>query len=236
MKPIFLFLLMFFAFNGFSQISPFLKTGIGYPYILFNDENIAPDFHTLKSFPMLAVEKPIPVEIRLKKRLSINPGIAYYFYKEHELKGDKTEGRDFKLNQHTINGYVKLLYQAKFAFPSEGFVYAGGIGGMHLITKTTGTKTVYGLTSEIPELTVEVNENGKPFFDMFYYGLVAGFQPNARKYNAVKVSFEVSWLPGFISYTDPIPLEEITDDTTVPYNYSDVGQIQFSVFLGFRKR
>lgn len=241
MKPFFLFLLMFFGFNGFSQISPALKTGIGYPYVLYNDENEAPNLHTMTSFPMLSIEKPIPIEIRLKKSLSINPGVALYYYKEHEVKYDTIKvnpniKRDFKLNQLTLNGYVKVLYQKKFAFPSEGFIYAGGIGGMHLITKTTGTKTVYGLTSEIPELTVNVNENGKPFFDMFYYGLVAGFQPNARKYNTVKVSFEVSWLPGFISYTDPIPLAEIKEDTKVPYTYSDIGQIQFSVFLGFRKR
>lgn len=238
MKSLFLILLMLFAFNGFTQISPAIKTGIGYPYLLYNDENKTPNLHTMTSLPMLSIEKPIPIEIRLKKSLSINPGVALYYYKEHELKYDTTKvniERDFKLNQFTLNGYVKVIYQKKFAFPSEGFVYAGGIGGMHLITKTTGTKTVE-LSSEIPKLTLDVNENAKPFFDMFYYGLVAGFQPNARKFNAVKVSFEVSWLPGFISYIDPIPLEKITEDTTVPYTYSDIGQIQFSVFLGFRKR
>ena len=219
-----------------AQISPALKTGIGYPYILYADKHVSPDFHTLASYPTVFIEKPIPIEIRLKNRLTINPGIAYYFFSEHEVMGDKTKGKDFDLSHHTINGFVKVMYQQKLGYNSEGFLYAGPIGGFHLITKTNGSKTTYGLNVEIPEFTVDVNENGKRFFDMFYYGFVAGIQPNARRYNALKVSFEVSWLPGFISLVDPIPLEEIQENTSVPLTYTDVGLIQFSVLIGFRKR
>ncbi len=228
--------LLLLGYTVSAQISPAIKTGIGYPYINYNDQSISPDFHTLTSFPTLSVEKPIPIDIRLKNRLTINPGIAYYYFKEHEVDGDKTKGKDFDLSHQTLNGYVKVMYQQKLSRSSEGFVYAGPVGGFHLATKTKGTKTTYGLNAEIPEFTVGINENGKSFFEMFYYGLVAGIQPNARKYNAVKVSFEVSWLPGFISLIDPIPLEEITEDTSVPHTYTDAGLIQFSVFVGFRKR
>lgn len=219
-----------------AQISPAIKTGIGYPYITYDDLSISPDFHTLTSFPTLSAEKPIPIEIRLKNRLTINPGVAYYYFKEHEVAGDKTKGKDFNFSHQTLNGYVKVMYQQKLSRSSEGFIYAGPVGGIHLVTKTKGTKITYGLNQELPEVAVGVNENGKSFFEMFYYGLVAGVQPNARKYNAVKVSFEVSWLPGFISLIDPIPLEEITEDTSVPHTYTDAGLIQFSVLIGFRKR
>lgn len=228
-------LLMLFSCVS-AQISPAIKAGVGYPYILYTDESVSPDFHTLTSYPTIAVEKPIPIEIRLKKRMTVNPGFAYYFFNEHDLAGDKTKGKDFKLNHQTLNGYVKVMYQQKMSRVSEGFFYVGPIGGFHVVTNSKGTKTTYGLNQELPEFKVDVNENGKSFFDIFYYGLVAGIQPNARRYNMVKVSFEVSWLPGFISLLDPIPLEELDNETSVPLTYTDVGLVQFSIFLGFRKR
>jgi hypothetical protein len=179
---------------------------------------------------------PIPIEIRLKNRMTINPGVAYYYFKEHEIAGDITKGKDFAFSHWTMNSYVKIMYQQKLSRASEAFAYIGPIGGFHLITKTKGTKVIYGLSTELPEVVVDVNENGKGFFESFYYGLVAGFQPHARKYNAVKVSFEVSWLPDFISLVNPIPLEDLTPDISVPLTYTDVGMIQFSVFVGFRKK
>jgi hypothetical protein len=225
MKTVFIFIaLLVFAISSFGQISPALKAGVGYSFVLDKDESIAPDVHTITGYPTLSVEKPFPIEIRLKKRLSINPGLAWYFFKEKEIKGDQIEGKDFRFNHQTINGYVKLLYQAKLAGKTEAFVYAGGIGGMHFITKTKGTKTTYGLNQETPLIEVAVNENGKDFFEMFYYGAVIGFQPNARKYNFIKPSFEIAYYPGFVSKTKE----------TIPITYADINMIQFTLYLGFR--
>jgi len=220
---ILLFLLAFTA-AGFSQISPAIKAGIGYVHVFDIDESVSPDFHTITGYPTVSVEKPIPIEIRLKKRLSINPGLAWHFFKEEKIKGDTEKGKNFNLNNQTINGFVKVLYQAKFRGKTEAFIYGGGIGGMHLITKSKGTKYVYGLNVEIPEYDNPINENASDFFDMFYYGAVAGFQPNARKYNFIKPSFEVAYFPGFISKTKE----------TVPITYQDINTIQVSIFLGFR--
>lgn len=225
MKTVFIFItLLVFAISSFSQISPAIKSGIGYSYVLDEDESVSPDIHSITGYPTLSVEKPFPIEIRLKKRLSINPGLAYYFFKEKEIKGDKNEGKDFRFNHQTINGYVKVLYQAKMPGKTEAFVWVGGIGGMHFITKTKGTKTTYGLNQEMPEVVVDVNENGKDFFEMFYYGAVAGFQPNAKKTNFIKPSFEIAFYPGFISKS--IVAEQET--------FNDINTFQFSVFLGFR--
>jgi hypothetical protein len=219
-----LILLLALSLAGSGQISPELKTGIGYSYVLDEDESISPDYHTIKGYPTFSVEKPFPIEIRLKKRLSINPGLAYYFFKEEKLKGDTDEGKDFKLNHQSVNGYVKVLYQAKFAGKTEAFIYGGGIAGVNIFTKTKGTKTVYGLNNEIPVYTDHVNQNGKEFFELFYYGALIGFQPNARRYNFIKPSFELAYYPGFVSK----PKE------TLPISYTDINTIQFTVFLGFR--
>jgi len=242
MKSILLAFVFLFAISNVSaQISPFLKSGIGYPYINYDDISVSPDYRTLTSYPTISAEMPIPIEIRLKNRMTINPGITYYYFKEHEFKeheavGDLTKSKDFAFSHQTFNSYVKVMYQQKLSRVSEAFVYVGPIGGIHLITKTKGTKAIYGLSQELPEFSLDVNENGKGFFGSFYYGLVAGFQPNARRYNMVKVSFEIAWLPDYISLVIPIPLEDLIEGISVPLTYTDVGINQFSVFLGIRKK
>ena len=225
MKSVFiLFALLAFTVTCFSQISPGIKAGVGYAYILDKDETLSPDFHTIAGYPTLSVEKPFPIEIRLKKRLSINPGLAYYFFKEEKESHNPEYSVDYKYNHQLVSGFIKVLYQAKIRGKTEAFVYGGGIGGINLNTKTKGAKTVYGLSVEIPEYNVIVNENGSDFFEMFYYGAMVGFQPNARKYNFIKPSFELAFYPGFITKT----IEEVTNTK------KDVSTIQFSVFLGFR--
>lgn len=193
-------------------------------YVFDEDPSISPDYHTITGYPTFSVEKPFPIEIRLKKRMSINPGLAYNFFKDDKKKGDTEEGKDFKLNHHSVNGFVKVLYQAKMAGKTEAFVYAGGIGGINIFTKTTGTKYVYGLNVEIPEYDNPINENGRDFFELFYYGVLAGFQPNARKYNFIKPSFEIAYYPGFVKK----PQE------TIPISFNGINTIQISVLLGFR--
>ena len=225
MKVLYTFILLLAVIiNVFGQISPELKTGFGYSYVFDKDESISPDYHTLTGFPTFSIEKPFPIEIRLKKRLSINPGFAYNFFKEDRVKGDTENGKDFKLNHHSVNGFVKVYYQAKFAGKTEAFIYGGGIGGINLITKTKGLKYVYGLNVEIPAYDNPINENASEFFGMFYYGALIGFQPNARRYNFIKPSFEFAFYPNFLSKN--IEAEQLT--------YIDINTFQFTIFLGFR--
>jgi hypothetical protein len=58
-----------FSVSSFGQISPALKAGIGYPYILDEDESVSPDFHTISGYPTVSVEKPFPIEIRQRKQV-----------------------------------------------------------------------------------------------------------------------------------------------------------------------
>ena len=227
-----LILLITFAFAGFGQISPSLKAGVGYNYVIDEDNSISPDFHTIKGYPNISVEKPFPVEVRLKPRLSINPGLAFNYFKENKVNGDTIIGKDHKLNHHSLSAYVKVFYQYKLP-DTEAFFYLGPVGGINLITKTRGTKTVYGLNEEIPVYTDNVNQNGKDFFKMFYYGFLFGFQPNARKYNFIKPSFEFAYYPNFVYKPDS---ELVTDknDENAQITYTGIGTIQFTVYLGFR--
>ncbi len=231
MKPLFIiFTLLLVTICSFAQISPSLKTGLGYPYVLNNEESIGSDFHTITGYPTVLIEKPFPIEIRLKKRMSINPGVAYYFFKEGEVRvrEDTINGndfkKDFKLNHHSIDGYVKILYQTLVQRNRETFVYFGGIAGIHVYTKTKGNKTTYWLNNHTPIVDIDVNQNGKEFFDLFYYGAVAGFQPHAKKTNFIKPSFEISYYPGFGS----------TANETIQITYKNVNTLQLTVLLGFR--
>ena len=222
----FLILLVALSFASKGQISPDLKTGVGYAYVLDQDNSKSPNYHTLKGYPTLSIEKPFPVEIRLKKRMSINPGVAYHFFNEEKYMEYEKATKDFNLNHHSLNTYVKVLYQAKLAGNTEAFMWGGGIAGINLITKTKGTKTVYGLNENIPEYTDNVNQNGKEFFDFFYYGALIGFQPNARKYNTLKPSFELAYFPNFVQ----------KQQETEQVSYKGIGTIQFTVYLGIRIR
>ena len=219
-------LLVALSFAVKGQISPDLKTGVGYSYALDKDDSQSPNYHTIKGYPTVSIEKPFPVEIRLKKRMSINPGLAYNFFKEERYTEYEKATKDFNLNHHSINAYTKVLYQAKVAGKTEAFWWAGGIAGINLVTKTKGTKTVYGLNENIPEYTDNVNQNGKEFFDFFYYGALIGFQPNARRYNTIKPSFELAYFPSFVQ--KPQETEQVS--------YKGIGTIQFTVFLGIRIR
>jgi hypothetical protein len=218
-----IFLLLTLTFYGFGQISPAFKTGFGYMYVFDEDPSIGPDYHTVTGYPTFSVEKPFPIEIRLKKRMSINPGLAYYYFKEEREINKSDYNNDSKYSHQSVNGYVKVLYQAKFRGKTEAFIYGGGIGGLNFYTKTKGTKSDYGLSVEIPEYNVIVNENGSDFFPLFYYGVLAGLQPNARKYNFIKPSIEIAYYPGFVSKSiEPSP---------VSYN---INTVQITLFLGFR--
>lgn len=230
---IFLLALTYF---GFSQISPAIKTGFGYVYVFDKDVSVSPDYHKITGYPTFSIEKPFPVEIKLKKRMSINPGFAYYYFKEERFKEyrDKVvkHTRDYNLNHQSVNAFVKVLYQAKFRGKTEAFIYGGGIAGLNFFTKTKGTKFVRGLNSEIPKYTEHVNENGLKFFERLYYGMLIGFQPNARRYNFIKPSFEFAFYPGFISKPSPTYVSDTNDLAQI--TYKDINTIQFTVFLGFR--
>jgi len=234
MKNVFILsTLLVFSITSFGQISPAVKFSVGYPYVLDEDDSQGTDFHTISTnVPTFSLEKPFPIEIRLKKRMSINPGVAWHLFKEEsmwssqgeDIEEDQIVKKDLRLNHQTFNGYVKVLYQAKLQGKTEAFMYGGAIGGMHFITNSKETKNINNLIDSNPETNLKINENAKDFFGMFYYGVLIGFQPNARKYNFIKPSFELAYYPGFITKT----LEEVTNTK------KNVSTIQLSVFLVFR--
>lgn len=194
---IFLSILTVQSFAQKKIKSPDLKIGISYPHVLGNTEN-GPVHNKITGFPKLSVEKPFPFEYKRRNRFSINPGLAYYMFKEDEFTGNEVVGRKHKLTHHSVNGYAKFLVQAKMPGKTTAFVYFGGLTGFHFITKSVGTKTIYSNDAEVPDDALKVNESGEDFFNPFYYGAVVGFQPNAKITRVIKPSFEVKFFPGMV--------------------------------------
>lgn len=198
MKHIYaLVILCLITIHSYSQRTPDFKAGVGMPYI-FGNVDEEQNLHKIQGFPILSLEKPFAFGKFKYEKLSINPGVSYFFFKENEESGTEVVGRDHKLNHHSLNGYVKWLYQHKLHRRSEAFLYAGLQTGLHIYTKTTGTKISNGLNEEEPYLELEVNESGQDFYDLFYYGAVIGFQPNAKVTNFIKPSFELKFYPGMV--------------------------------------
>lgn len=226
MKPFFTLSVIFICFLAFQSNAqkmiktPFIKAGIGYPYVLGN-ETSEDEHYTIKGIPTLSIEKPFAIEHKRKKLLSINPGLAFYYFKEDEVKGTQTIGRDYKLNHYSVNGYLKLLFQTKLQRRSEAFVYLGPIAGIHILSKTRGNKISYGVYDNASSVEIKENKSGTDFFDLFYYGAVAGFQPNVKKTQSIIPSLEVGFFPGFATKRD----EKV--------NLTNANMIQATVFLGF---
>ncbi len=216
-------LLSFLTLESFAQKrikSPDLKIGIGYPYVFGNVTDVQ-WYHKITGFPTLSVEKPYPIQHKRKNMYSINPGISYYFFKEHQEWGTALVGRNFKLNHQSLNVYSKFLYQKKFYGPSTGFIYMGVIGGFHLLTKTTGTRESRGLTPGEPVVIANANEPAKDFYGSVFYGAVLGIQPKAKITNVIKPSIEAMFFPGLVKRET----RNSIDDEMVA---------QITIFLGLR--
>lgn len=223
-------ILSLLTFDSFAQLkikSPDLKIGIGYPYVLGNidetgdqDSYYAPN--SIVGMPTLSVEKPIPIEHKRENKFSINPGISYYFFKEHQKWGNLAIGKDNKLNHHSVSVYSKFLIQKKFYGRNNGFAYAGAIGGFQLLTKSIGTKINYGMVPDKPTVEYPVNESGADFYGSFYYGIVVGMQPKSKITNVIKPSFEAMFFPGLVKREKR--LDKLSNEMVA----------QVTIFLGLR--
>ena len=126
------------------------------------------------------------------------------------------------MNHHSVNAYSKFLYQKKFYGRNNGFVYFGAIGGVHLLTKSVGTKINYGLIPNNPVVEYPINESGKKFYGSFYYGAVMGMQPKSKITNVIKPSFEAMFFPGLVKREKR--LDKLSDEMVA----------QITIFLGLR--
>jgi len=229
MKNVITFLIILLSFSAFQSTAqkkiqvPDLKIGVGYPYV-FGNSTADQEYHTISGFPTLSVEKPFPILHKRQYKFSINPGLAYYFFKEKQDYGTQIVGREYNLNHHSINGYSKFLYQAKFQGRTTAFIYMGGIVGFHFITKTTGEKISYGLNPNQPIINVSVNEPAKDFYEMLYYGALVGFQPNAKVSNIIKPSIEAKFYPGLVKREDR------------NQKFEDERVVESTIYIGLRFR
>ncbi len=200
------------SFQGFGQRTSKFKTGLGYPLFLGNEDG---ETSTSKvgALPTFTIEKPIPIEIQRDERISINPGLAFFYFSEDEKLALSTKD----LNHLSVNGFVKMFYQLKVQRRSEAFIYFGAVAGAHLYSRTNGTKIIESNNEQNPHFEEDINENGKEFFNTFYYGPVLGFQPDGKITNRFAPSFELAFYPGFVT----------------KQNHDKASAVQLSVLLGF---
>jgi hypothetical protein len=223
MKYLFaLIILSFVSFQCFSQRTSDLKFGIGLPYAFGNENSneivSVNKTHTITGFPTLSIEKPIGFGIPREQKYSINPGLSYFFFKEKETNDEYYQ----ELNHHSVNIYSKWLYQMKLQRRSEAFLYFGAVTGIHIFTKTKGTTSNNTSNPNDPTNSFDENKSGIDFYDIFYYGAVVGFQPNAKVTQMLKPSFEIKFYPGLVTRN------------TIS-NSSKQSTIELTVLIGYRK-
>lgn len=193
-----IFILTIFTVQSFGQKTSKLKVGIGLPVFLGNEDG-EDGMSKVSAFPTFSVERPIPVKIHREEKISFNPGVAFFYFKEKEEWGNEDVGGSKNLNQFSFNGYLKLFYRQTIQKRSDAFIYFGGIAGVHIYTQTTGTEKAHSINTEHGNFENDVKQSGKDFFNSIYYGPILGFQPDARVTNKFVLSFELSFFPGFVS-------------------------------------
>ena len=199
MKYLFVIIILtIFTFQSYGQKTPKLKVGLGLPVFLGNEDG-EDGMNKVSAFPTLSVEKPIPVKIKRDEKISFNPGVAFFYFKEKEEWENENAGGSKNLNNFSFNGYLKAFYKQPIQRRSNAFVYFGGIAGVHIFTQTIGTDKAHSINTEHGNFENDVKQSGKDFFNTIYYGPILGFRPNAKVTNMFVPSFELSFFPGFVS-------------------------------------
>ncbi len=186
------------SFQSFSQRTSDLKIGLGLP-VFFGNESGAHKTSEVIAFPTFSVEKPIPIEFQRDEKISINPGVAFFYFKENDILSNALTLSSKELTHMSFNGYIKFLYQLPIQKRSEAFIYFGLVTGVHFYSRTTDKKIIQSQNVDNPILEEDINVSGKAFFSTIYDGVVAGFQPNAKVTNKFVPSFELAFYPNFVS-------------------------------------
>ena len=186
------------SFQSFSQRTQDIKIGLGLPVFLGNESG-ATETSKVNAFPTLSIEKPIPINIQRDEKFSINPGVAFFYFKESDILSNDLTLSSKELKHMSGNAYVKFLYQQQIQRRSEAFIYFGALTGVHFYSRTTGEKIIQSQNDQNSNFVEELDVSGKDFFNTIYYGAVAGFQPDAKITNKFVPSFELAFYPNFVS-------------------------------------
>ncbi len=187
-------LLLFFGFRVFSQQHSLLNLGLGYS--LFTGEKESYYEYNLTGFPHITVEKNLDLKINQKDRIRISPGLDFSSFKEHyKMVGLSSESYS-DLRNSALSVYSKAAFLVNLKNQRHSKLYAGLLGGVHLISKSKGTKSGMNSIETMPRYFDEtINTNGKEFFRPFYYGFFAGFDLKNKKVSRLSPAFELSYFP-----------------------------------------
>lgn len=156
--------------------------------------------HIIIGIPRVSIDRPFFIKIKEKEKISINPGLGYFGFKEKKESGGLggLGGQSSGLLNHTsFNVFTKASLQNNF---SKNNIYFGALVGLHFYTKTQGTLTHQASYQNPPINTkYKINESGKDFFNSIYYGFFTGLKTKSSSKVFIH-SFEFSYFPNFIKY------------------------------------
>lgn len=204
MKIIVLFsLLMLFSINSLSQENTIINVGVGMP-VFFRHNFRAPEYgpYTLKYNRIhLFIEKP--VSLGAAKKISLNPGIAYFVFNESAESGGLGQHsyREVKHKAYSIS--TRLFYHFRINPEKSNRCYSGITAGKYIWSESTGASSWYRLEeSHYIGGNKVIDDSGKAFFHSFYYGFTGGFTGLTKENSRFAPAFEISFYPDFFTLND----------------------------------
>ncbi|NQU55466.1 MAG: hypothetical protein HQ522_23355 [Bacteroidetes bacterium] len=201
-KLITLLIIFLLAIQIFAQNNSYLNLGIGIPVIRGNS-NQSSDNYPISSLPTISIEKPIEVDLLNIGYFTISPGLGYFSLKESGSFGGMGGRGSKNLNHRSLNGFIKLIQKHKFNQGKQTQWYFGAVSGVHFFTQTTGSASNYSMFYPQANWTKsDIKESAHDFFHSFYYGIIAGIEPNLGENSRIKPAMEFKLLPAFVSVNE----------------------------------
>lgn len=204
-KIAFLTIIFFYSVLTYSQETSVINIGFGIPFFFqSNFDKNSGGTHSINSIPInIFVEKPQLIKFHEIKSFAITPGVAYFLFNESATGGGLGGGSSKTYKHQAISLYTKFLYESNLKADKPFNWYGGILTGVYLYSKTTGEEYWWRMQqSQNVSGSQEIDRNGKPFFNSFYMGFLAGFKTFANSNSFLRPAFELSFSPNYATIYD----------------------------------
>jgi len=178
--------------DSFAQEQSKIILGLGYPTMLkANRETCCSDFRVGPKNINIHIEKPLLFGSDNSKHFYFTPGIGYIQFEGYNSGGGLGGGSTTESTNKAFSAYLKLLYSLEPVKEKRPNIYMGFHTGFQFYTNTSGTISWWaqGTGNGVTEL----NENGKDFFNMIYFGFLIGYKPFAHNSSAFHPQIEIAF-------------------------------------------
>lgn len=188
-------LFLLFALQAFTQQKSLFNVNIGASMFTANSEESYYQYH-LAGFPSVSLEKDFNMRIREKDMFRISPGINYSLFNEFFEINSMADEYKSDFYQSSLSVYSKFALISNFYQDGNFEIYAGVLGGLQVVTRTTGRLIAFFNCKGCPgHVNEKVNERGSDFFKPYYYGFFIGLTPKMDRPTSLSPSFELSYIP-----------------------------------------